>query len=73
MAEIGQEERMSIIAAPRLLSAKEVARILGVSPKRVRKLVADGDLMSVRLGGEGQHRFRPQDVERLINGEERTP
>jgi excisionase family DNA binding protein len=56
-------------APSRLLRAKEVARILGVDPSRVRELVASGDLASVRLGAHGWHRFRLEDVERLISGE----
>jgi excisionase family DNA binding protein len=56
-----------------LLSAKEVGRILGVTPSRVRELVANGDLPSVRLGAQGWHRFRLEDVERLIAGEGRAP
>jgi excisionase family DNA binding protein len=59
------------VAHPRLISAKEVARILGVSTKRVRELVRDGQLRSVRLGSEGWHRFDPREVERLIAGEPR--
>ena len=57
------------VAAPRLYRAKEVARILGVSPARMRELVATGQLESVRLDGTGWHRFRPEDVERLISGD----
>jgi excisionase family DNA binding protein len=56
-------------AAARLLRAREVAQILGVDPSRVRELVASGDLPSVRLGAQGWHRFRREDVERLIAGE----
>ena len=58
------------LAAPRLLSAREVALMLAVDPKRVRQLVAAGDLKSVRLGGSGYHRFRVEDVEALIAGKE---
>jgi excisionase family DNA binding protein len=65
-----EEEQMPTIASSRLLRAKEVAHILGVDPSRVRELVANGDLPSVRLGAQGWHRFRPEDVERLIAGEE---
>lgn len=64
---------MATIAPPRLLRAKEVARILGVDPGRVRELVATGDLPSVRLGAQGWHRFRLEDVERLISGEGKSP
>jgi excisionase family DNA binding protein len=56
-----------------LLRAKEVARLLGCDPSRVRELVASGELPSVRLGSKGWHRFRPEDVERLIAGEVRFP
>jgi excisionase family DNA binding protein len=63
----------SLVTTPRLLRAKEVARILGVDPSRVRELVAHGDLPSVRLGAQGWHRFRLEDVERLISGEARVP
>lgn len=63
---------MATASAPsRLLRAKEVAHILGVTPWRVRELVASGDLPSVRLGAHGWHRFRLEDVERLISGVER--
>jgi excisionase family DNA binding protein len=67
-----EEERMTIATDPRLYRASEVARILGVTPERVRELVATGELRSVRLGGSGWHRFRPKDVERLIAGEENS-
>jgi excisionase family DNA binding protein len=36
-------------APPRLLSAKEVAVMLGCSPNRVRRLVREGRLRSIRL------------------------
>lgn len=52
-----------------LLSAKEVARILGCDPAMVRILVAEGCLKLVRLGPRGWHRFRREDVEALIAGE----
>jgi excisionase family DNA binding protein len=70
---IDEEERMTVATAPRLYRASEVARLLGVSKERVRELVATGELRSVRFGGTGWHRFRPEDVERLIAGEEPAP
>jgi len=69
MAKNGEEQMGSTVAPPRLLRAKEVAQILGVDPSRVRELVAAGSLPSVRFGAQGWHRFRPDDVERLIAGE----
>jgi excisionase family DNA binding protein len=65
-------EQMPIAAEPRLYRAREVARILGVTPERVRELVAAGELQSIRLGGQGWHRFRADDVERLIAGKENS-
>lgn len=67
-----KEERMTIATEPRLYRASEVARLLGVTSARVRELAASGQLPSVRLGGQGWHRFRAEDVERLIAGEENT-
>jgi excisionase family DNA binding protein len=66
------EESMTTNAPARLLRTKEVGRILGVTPERVRELVSSGELASVRLGSQGQgwHRFRPEDVERLIAGKQ---
>jgi excisionase family DNA binding protein len=61
---------MAVATAPRLYRASEVARILGVTPSRVRELVTTGQLRSIRLDGTGWHRFRAEDVERLIAGEE---
>jgi excisionase family DNA binding protein len=67
--ESDKEEHVSTVTTPRLYRASEVARLLGVSKERVRELVATGELRSVRLGGTGWHRFRPDDIERIIAGE----
>ena len=63
---------MTVAPPLRLYRASEVARILGVSPARVRELVVTGQLQSVRLDGTGWHRFRAEDVERLIAGDGST-
>jgi excisionase family DNA binding protein len=64
---------MDSIASPRLLRAKEVARILGVRPRRVRELVQEGKLRTVRLSDAGWYRFDIRDVERLINSGREPP
>lgn len=64
---------MAVATKPRLLRASEVAALLGTSKERVRELVATGELRSIRLGGTGWHRFRAEDVERLIAGEDPSP
>ncbi len=53
----------------RLITAREVAEMLGVSRWRVHQLVADGLLRPVQLKRRGWLRFRAEDVERLIAGE----
>lgn len=64
---------MTAATAPRLYRLSDVAELLGVSRERVRELVANGELPSVRFGGTGWHRFRVEDVERLIAGREPSP
>lgn len=59
-------------AGRRLLRASEVAEIYGLSRDYLRQLVAEGKLRSVRLGDHGWHRFRIEDVERFLAGEERA-
>ena len=54
--------------SPRLLRASEVAAMLGCSSDRVRELEREGRLSSVRFGPKGWHRFRVEDVERLLEG-----
>lgn len=55
-----------------LLTVRHVAAMLGVRPARVRELVRDGELRSIRLGAHGYHRFDRREVERFLAGG-RTP
>ena len=57
----------------RLLRGSEVALMLGIALPRVRGLVREGKLEAVRIGDRGWHRFRVEDVERLIAGERDAP
>lgn len=43
-----------------LMSTQEVARVLGVSARTVRRRINDGELPSVRVGRP--HRVRPEDL-----------
>ena len=47
-----------------LLTVPEVAELLRLSPRSIRRLIADGRLRVVRLGHA--IRIRPQDVEALV-------
>jgi excisionase family DNA binding protein len=55
-----------------LLTVPEVAELLRLSPRSIRRLIADGRLPIVRLGRA--IRIRPRDVEALVasSGQERT-
>jgi excisionase family DNA binding protein len=71
MRTYGKEPAMTVTSTePRLYRASEAARILRVHPRRIRELVASGQLRSVRLEGTGWHRIPAEEVERLIAGEE---
>jgi excisionase family DNA binding protein len=57
-------QRAEPIAVERLLTKKEVARLLGCSVRMVERLVASGTLTAVRI--RGAVRFRLSDVEQII-------
>lgn len=50
--------------APKLWTAKDVARVFQCSPRAVAAWTASGDLASVKLGR--LRRYRPEDVEAFI-------
>lgn len=50
-----------------LLKLSDVASIFNVAPCTVRRWTQSGRLPCVRTPG-GQRRFRPEDVQRLIDG-----
>jgi predicted site-specific integrase-resolvase len=56
-----------------LLLAKDVAVMLACSTKHVHNLVDAGRLNPVRLSPRGHLRFRPEDIERIISGENGSP
>ncbi|MGD0713104.1 MAG: helix-turn-helix domain-containing protein [Gaiellaceae bacterium] len=57
----------------RLLKSREVAEMLGVTRQRVHRLAQLGVLYPVRLVPGGDLRFRVEDVERLIQGNGKSP
>lgn len=56
------------IAELKLLSAKDVAELIGLSPWSVRKMLRDGSLPSIRFspGKHGSKRVRLADLEAFI-------
>lgn len=64
----------STVAAHRLLSTRQAAEVLSVSPHVVLRFVREGRLKSHRLGGTGHHRFLLPDLEAFVGVElERPP
>lgn len=59
------------VTEERLLSAKDVADLLNVSPRMVQKIAQQGDLAAVRIGD--LLRFRPIDVEGYIQQRRQPP
>ncbi len=51
---------------PELLTGREVAERLKLTPQRVWQLAKSGRLPSCRIGDRGDYRFRHEDVERLL-------
>lgn len=53
-----------------MLSVQDVAQMLSVSVKTVRRMVDRGEIPCVRIGQ--QLRIHPSNIERLINGKHQT-
>jgi excisionase family DNA binding protein len=60
--QTNDEERVTI---PRLLSAKDVAEILGISAKTVNKLAREGKLGCVQVTAK-ERRFTEEQVEEFV-------
>jgi excisionase family DNA binding protein len=54
---------------PMLLTFTQAARILGVSPRTITRMVNDGMLKPTGLG-RGQRKVRTADVMRIVNGDD---
>jgi len=48
----------------KLLRTEEVAKILSFSPRKVRQMFADGEIPSVKIGGE--YRIEESELENYI-------
>lgn len=58
---------MTDIAEPRpLIPTERVAELLGCSPDTVRRFVREGRIPAVQFGRFAPLRFRPEDVEKLL-------
>jgi len=50
-----------------MLTASDVAQLLGLHPNTVRRWSEKGILKSYRIGPRGDRRFRREDVDALLN------
>lgn len=50
----------------KMLSAAQVAEMLGISDETVRKMAARNELSSVRTSGRGHYRFNPEEIEAIV-------
>lgn len=55
-----------------MLTTSQVADRLGISTRTVERMVAAGELPVIRMGARC-NRFRPAEIERLINSKEQKP
>jgi excisionase family DNA binding protein len=51
---------------PRLLTVAEVADALRFSRAHIRRLIANGQLRSIKTGPDGWHRIPESELERLL-------
>ena len=49
-----------------LLTTREAARLLGVTPAGLRRMVTRGELRAVQIGRRGRLRYRREDLEALV-------
>ena len=50
----------------KLLKTEEVGKILSFSPKKIRKMIATGELPALKIGGE--FRIRQEDLQNYVDG-----
>ena len=50
----------------KLLKTEEVGKILSFSPKKIRKMIASGELPALKIGGE--FRIRQEDLQNYVDG-----
>ena len=50
----------------KLLKTEEVGQILSFSPKKIRKMIATGELPALKIGGE--FRIRQEDLQNYVDG-----
>lgn len=52
----------------KLLRIREAAELLGVNPETLRRWDNEGRLKAVRIGKRQDRRYKPEDVQKIIDG-----
>jgi excisionase family DNA binding protein len=58
---------MTTTELPRLMTTREVAEALRMSPGRVADFARAGHIPAIRIGERGELRFRTDDIARLVS------
>jgi excisionase family DNA binding protein len=66
-----KEKKMSAMIGDHLLKIKEAAAVLGIHPGSLYRLASSRAVVSYKIEGVGL-RFKPSDLERLVNKSKRT-
>jgi excisionase family DNA binding protein len=56
----------TVVMSESYLTTRQVAELLDITDRHVRRLVADGKLKAVRIGGTGRPRYQAKEVERML-------
>lgn len=52
----------------KLLRIREAAELLGINPETLRRWDNEGRLKAIRIGKRQDRRYRPEDVQKIIEG-----
>lgn len=52
----------------KLLRIREAAELLGVNPETLRRWDNEGRLKAIRIGKRQDRRYKPKDVQKIIEG-----
>ena len=72
MAELTLKKRLKLTDLPDLLTVREVAEILRVSPLTIKRWGKRGKLPAIRINSRGDRRYKKEAVLWLLGIQEKT-